>query len=78
MSVILIITFIFCLIIARFFYVQVVWGKELTLKACDQWNREIPIVAPRGAIYDRNGTLLVGNKTTYRVFVRPNAVTNKE
>lgn len=78
MSVGLIITFIFCLIIARFFYVQVVWGKELTLKACDQWNREIPIVAARGTIYDRNGTLLVGNKTTYRVFVRPNAVINKE
>ncbi|MGN0807575.1 MAG: peptidoglycan D,D-transpeptidase FtsI family protein [Candidatus Coproplasma sp.] len=78
MSVILIITFLFCLIFARFFYVQVVWGKELTLKACDQWNREIPIVAPRGSIYDRNGTLLVANKTTYRVFVRPNAVTSKE
>ncbi len=75
---ILIITFIFCLIIARYFYVQVVWGKELTLRAADQWNREIPIVAPRGGIYDRNGTLLVGNKTTYRVFVRPNAVTSKE
>ncbi|MGN1104602.1 MAG: peptidoglycan D,D-transpeptidase FtsI family protein [Candidatus Coproplasma sp.] len=75
---VLIITFLFCLIIARFFYVQVVWGKELTLKATDQWNREIPIVAPRGTIYDRNGTLLVGNRTTYRVFVRPNAVINKE
>ncbi|MGN0812846.1 MAG: peptidoglycan D,D-transpeptidase FtsI family protein [Candidatus Coproplasma sp.] len=72
------ITFLFCLIIARFFYVQVVWGRELTLKATDQWNREIPIVAPRGTIYDRNGTLIVGNRTTYRVFVRPNAVINKE
>lgn len=78
MSVVLIITFIFCIIIARFFYVQVVWGNELTLRATDQWNREIPIVAPRGVIYDRNGTLLVGNKTTYRVFVRPNAVVSKE
>ncbi len=57
---------------------QVVWGKELTLKAADQWNREIPVVAARGSIYDRNGTLLAGNKSTYSVFVRPNAVASLE
>ncbi len=78
MSVILAIAFIFCLIFARYFYVQVVWGKELTLKAADQWNREIPVVAARGEIYDRNGALLAGNKTTYSVFVRPNAVVSVE
>lgn len=78
MSVILIITFIFCLIVARFFYVQVIWGKELVFRAVDQWNREIPVVAPRGEIYDRNGTLLVKNRTTYRVFARPNSIYDKE
>ncbi|MGN0805220.1 MAG: peptidoglycan D,D-transpeptidase FtsI family protein [Candidatus Coproplasma sp.] len=78
MSVILAIAFIFCLILARFFYVQVVWGNELVYRACDQWNREIPVVAQRGEIYDRNGTLIVSNKSTYCIFVRPNAVTNAE
>ncbi len=47
------------------------------MKATDQWNREIPVVASRGKIYDRNGQLLVGNQTTYSVFVRPNAVEDK-
>ena len=72
------IAFIFCLNFARLFYVQIVWGKELTYKATDQWNREIPIIAGRGLITDRNGAVLAGNKTTYSVFLRPNAVKNAE
>ncbi|MGN0814999.1 MAG: peptidoglycan D,D-transpeptidase FtsI family protein [Candidatus Coproplasma sp.] len=48
------------------------------MRATDQWNREIPVVASRGKITDRNGQLLAGNRTTYSVFVRPNAVVNKE
>ena len=78
MSVILAIAFIFCIIFARFFYIQVVWGRELVLRATDQWNREIPVIAERGLITDRNGKLLAGNRPTYSVFVRPNAVENKE
>lgn len=54
------------------------WGSELTYRAADQWNREIPVVASRGVIYDRNGTPLVTNKETYSVFVRPSAVSNAE
>ncbi|MDE6442384.1 MAG: stage V sporulation protein D, partial [Clostridia bacterium] len=72
------IAFIFCLIFARLFYVQLVWGKELTYKATDQWNREIPVIAGRGIITDRNGEVLAGNKTTYSVFLRPNAVVEAE
>lgn len=78
MSAILAIAFIFCLIFARFFYIQAVWGSELVYRATDQWNREIPVVAARGEITDRNGQLIAGNRTTYSVFVRPNAVTNAE
>ncbi len=72
------IAFIFCLIFARLIYVQLVWGAELKYRATDQWNREIPIIAGRGTIVDTNGQVLVGNKTTYSVFVRPNAVENAE
>lgn len=72
------IAFIFCLIFARLIYVQLVWGAELKYRATDQWNREIPIIAGRGTIFDTNGQVLVGNKTTYSVFVRPNAVENAE
>jgi stage V sporulation protein D (sporulation-specific penicillin-binding protein) len=72
------IAFIFCVIFARYFYIQVVWGSDLVYRATDQWNREIPIIASRGVITDRNGQILAGNKTTYSVFVRPNAIENKE
>jgi len=78
LSVILAIAFIFCLILARFFYVQIVWGSELVYRAVDQWNREIPVVAERGLIYDRNGAVFADNEATYSVFVRPNAVTDAE
>ncbi len=69
-----VITFIFLFIIARLFYVQVVWGEDLQKKALDQWTRTVPILAKRGEITDRNGVLLAGNKQTYTVFVRPRAV----
>lgn len=72
------IAFIFCIIFARFFYIQAVWGSELVYRAADQWNREIPVIAARGEITDRNGQLIAGNKTTYSIFVRPNAVKNAE
>ena len=72
------ITFIFFIILGRLLYVQIAWGSDLTYLAADQWNREIPVVAARGVISDRNGTVLAGNKTTYSVFLRPNAVKNKE
>ena len=72
------ITFIFCIILGRLLYVQVAWGSDLQELATDQWNREIPVVAARGIISDRNGTVLAGNKTTYSVFLRPNAVQNAE
>lgn len=72
------ITFIFCVILGRLLYVQLAWGSELKYKATDQWNREIPIIATRGVISDRNGEVLAGNRTTYSVFLRPNAVVNAE
>lgn len=78
MSIGLAIAFLFCLIFARLAYVQLVLGKELVYKAVDQWNREIPVIASRGIISDRNGQVLAGNINTYSVFLRPNAVVNDE
>ncbi len=72
------VTFIFLFIFARLFYVQVVWGKKLQEKAVDQWTRNIPVLAKRGDIVDRNGAILASTKKTYTVFVRPRAVTDIE
>jgi len=54
--------------------VQVFWGKSLRAKAIDQWTRELPLSAERGLIKDRNGVVLVDNKTAYSIFVRPRSV----
>lgn len=71
------VTFLFLFIIGRFLYVQVIWKDWLVYKALDQWTRELPIVAKRGDITDRNGTVLVENDTAYTVFARSNAVKDK-
>ena len=72
------VTFLFCFLSARFFYVQVIWSEELNYRAMDQWTRELPIVAKRGVITDRNGVVLADNKAAYTVFARSNAVKDKE
>ena len=72
------ITFLFCLFLARFFYIQVIWEDDLNARALDQWTREIPVSAGRGNIYDRNGELLAGNLPAYSVYARANAVENPE
>ncbi len=77
-AVIAAITFLFCLFLSRFFYIQVIWQDELHYLALDQWTREIPVVAERGKIFDRNGELLAGNQTAYSVFARASAVKNPE
>ena len=71
------ITFLFCILAGRFFYVQVVWSGQLGYRALDQWMREIPVVAERGLVTDRNGVVLAENNTSYTVFARSNAVKDK-
>jgi len=68
---------LFCFLCARFFYVQVVWQEELNYRALDQWTRELPIVARRGKITDRNGVVVADNTTAYTVFARSNAIKDK-
>ncbi len=73
---ILVITFLFCLFLGRFFYIQVIRKENLHYLALDQWTREIPVHAGRGSIYDVNGVLLAGNDAAYTVYARANAVEN--
>ncbi len=71
------VTLLFCLLCGRFFYVQVLWSEELNYRALDQWTRELPIVAERGKITDRNGVVLADNQAAYTVYARSNAVKDK-
>ncbi|MGI8788744.1 MAG: penicillin-binding protein 2 [Pyrinomonadaceae bacterium] len=51
----------------RLYYLQIVKGEYYSDKAENQRVRLIPIPAPRGAIFDRNGKLLVDSRPTYNV-----------
>lgn len=70
------VTFIFLFVLIRLLYIQVFWGEELQVKALDQWTRNVPVLAKRGEITDRNGVVLATTKKTYTVFIRPRAVTD--
>ena len=51
----------------RLYYLQVVQGEYWAGRAENQRIRLIPIPAPRGAIFDRNGKILVDSRPTYNV-----------
>lgn len=51
----------------RLYYLQIVKGEYYSDKAENQRIRMIPIPAPRGAIFDRNGKLLVDSRPTYNI-----------
>ncbi|MDR2266998.1 MAG: PASTA domain-containing protein [Christensenellaceae bacterium] len=71
-------TFSFVALICRLIYIEVITGNELSVKALDQWWRDVPITAKRGDIYDRNGVLLAGANTAYTLYIRPSEVKNKQ
>jgi penicillin-binding protein 2 len=52
---------------ARLYYLQIVRGEYFSERAESQRVRLIPIPAPRGSIFDRNGKLLVDSRPTYNI-----------
>ena len=53
----------------RLYYLQIIRGVELKKRAEDQRIRLLPIPAPRGAIFDRNGKILVDSRSTYNILL---------
>lgn len=51
----------------RLYYLQIVNGSYYSGRAENQRIRLIPIPAPRGAIFDRNGKILVDSRPTFNV-----------
>jgi len=62
----------------RLSYVQLIQGAELSEKAENSWRRDIPYVANRGEIWDRNGVRLAYNVSTPTVWAIPVQVKEKE
>jgi penicillin-binding protein 2 len=58
---------------ARLYYLQVVKGDYYSERAENQRVRLIPIPAPRGAILDRNGKILVDSRPTFNVVLSKRA-----
>ena len=77
-ATILLITFIFLSVAGKLVYLQVIEGRDLQARALDQWTRDVPLGAVRGAILDCNGCVLAGCNTTYTLYVRPNAMSSVE
>lgn len=74
----LIIIVLFILIILKVFYIQVFSYKKLNKLASSLWNRNLPIEANRGIIYDRNFQILADNITTTSLVLIPNQIKDKE
>ena len=74
---ILAITLLFVGLLGRLAYIQIFQGRELQIRATEQWYRELPLRAPRGHMYDVNGNILVDNRDVFTVYVRPRAVADK-
>ena len=74
----LIVLITFLVIILRVFYLQVFKVNNIKDKAGSLWSRNLPILADRGKITDRNGIVLADNLTTTSLVVIPVQIQNKE
>jgi len=73
LTIVMVFTFtIFCLLIIRLFFLQIVGGKKYRQLSDNNAIRLQTIDASRGLIFDRNGELLVDNRPSFDVSIIPN------
>ena len=70
----LFILFLFVVLLARLFYLQIVRYDEFRLKAESNRTAVLPIVPSRGVILDRNGVVLATNYSAYTLEITPSRV----
>ena len=68
----------FCLLGARFFYLQVVQHDVYRAKAEDNRISIVPVLPNRGLLLDRNGVIVARNYQGYTLEIFPRKVTNPE
>jgi penicillin-binding protein 2 len=66
----------FAVIFFRLWYLQVLSGDKYLAEANNNRIREIRVTAPRGEIQDRNGTVLVENRTSLALQLNPQKLPN--
>jgi penicillin-binding protein 2 len=69
---------LFFLILSRLWYLQMIDTENLLDQSESNRLRFVPVAAPRGAILDRNGKVLVSNTPSFSVAVIPQDVKSKE
>lgn len=77
-TLLIIIGILFFLLLARLFYVQIIWGPELQEKALLQWTMDTSLSAERGRIMDRDGQVLAQSGTAYMVEINPKQIKSDE
>ena len=68
----------FFLLLSRLWYLQIIDTDNLLDQSESNRLRFVPVAAPRGAILDRNGKVLVSNTPSFSVAVIPQDVTDKD
>ncbi len=78
LALVVLVTFFAFLILCRIFYLQIIGGYSYVEKGLTEWLRDLPLIASRGTITDRNGIVLASSHTTYDVYVRPADIESPE
>jgi penicillin-binding protein 2 len=65
---------LFAVVLFRLWYLQVLSGEQYVAKANANRARDLPIAAPRGQIFDREGQPIVVSRTTNAVQIVPSAL----
>jgi penicillin-binding protein 2 len=68
---------LFSIVFLRLWYLQVLSGDKYLAEAQNNQVREIRVQAPRGEILDRNGKVLVDNRTALSLQVEPRDLPNR-
>jgi stage V sporulation protein D (sporulation-specific penicillin-binding protein) len=76
--VLFIFIFLFCLIISRLFYWQVVRAQELAAMGQAQSGKQVVLAAERGEIRTSDGFPIASNKLNYLVFANPKQIKDKD
>ncbi|NOY13039.1 MAG: penicillin-binding protein 2, partial [Deltaproteobacteria bacterium] len=69
---------IFLLLVMRLWYLQIISHEVYLERSVRNRTRVLPLDAPRGPIYDRNGLLLVDNRPSFRISVMRQDVEDRQ
>ncbi len=73
-----VVTLIFILLLMRLLYLQIIKTDDYLARSENNRLRFLPVAASRGALMDRNGTILVNNRPSFSLTIIPQEVKDIE